>query len=110
MRRIKVGSDRIFASFVAEAADAADDLVVHDDRATDQGRVGPDHGVVRHEGVPVARRERGHLVGDRVALVLEQDREVVERRLAEHQVHKATLRPHTDAGERAECTAWVIDG
>jgi hypothetical protein len=87
--------------FVAEASDAADDLVVHDDRATDQGRVGPDLRVVRHEGVPVARREHGYLVGDRVALVLEQDREVVERRLAEHQVHTVTLRPYADAVERA---------
>src|SRR4030095_1730769 len=95
------------ALFVPEAADAADDLVVHDDGATDQGRVGPDLRVVRHEGVPVARREHGPLGGARVALVLEQDREVVEGRLAEHQVHTATLRPHADAVERAECTALV---
>lgn len=76
------------ALLVAEAADATDDLVVHDDRATDQGRVGPDLRVIRHEGVPVARREHCHLVGDPVALVLKQDPEIVERRFAEYQVQR----------------------
>ena len=68
------------ALVLAPAADAADDLAVDDDRPADRGRVGTDLRVVRDEGVPVARRERRHLGRDGVELVLEQDRQVLERR------------------------------
>jgi hypothetical protein len=45
--------------------------------AREKSIVGQDLGPVLHERLAVAGREGGHSVGLRIALVLEQDREVV---------------------------------
>ena len=60
--------------------DAAGDFAFHQDDLVRDGRVGAHLGHMRQIGRPVVRilgGEGGHLHGDRVALLLEENRQVV---------------------------------
>lgn len=71
------------ASFVHEGQHVACHGAVGEHRAADHGRVGHDTRPVRHERVVVACREVGHLVGERISLVVEEHQKVGRHDLPE---------------------------
>jgi hypothetical protein len=73
---------------VAPTHDPAHYLAVDDERPSDRRAIVAELRLVRNEGVPVPGRERRHLCSDGIRLMLEQDREVLERGRAQREVHR----------------------
>jgi hypothetical protein len=86
------------ALVVAPTPDTAHDLAVDEDRPSDRRAIVAKLRVVRDEGVPVPGRERRHLRSDGIRLMFEQDREVLERRRAQREVHDVDPTDVTEPG------------
>ena len=76
------------ALVVAPTHDPAHYLAVDDERPSDRRAIVAELRLVRNEGVPVPGSERRHLCSDGIRLMLEQDREVLERGRAQREVHR----------------------
>ena len=88
------------------ASDVPGHLLIADDRADDVRGLEADLGPMGHEGLMLPRGERRHLRGYRVALVLEEDRQVGVDDIAQNHLHTSTIsrteaapkRPGTQTG------------